>query len=414
MKRIKNVYSKINNLDHIIDIYRKQVRINTKNKYRLEQFEDFFIEQITTIKEMINEKKITFSRYSLFLLRSPKYRIIMRQTIRDKIINQLVAKYILVDSLDRKLLDSNVATRVKKGTHYGIKLIKKYLNEAKHQNNEFYVLKCDITKYFYNINHEILLKKLENSIKDQDAIEIIKKILETTNDSYINNRVRELKNKEIIRYPNKRNEINKIPEYNYGKGLPIGNTTSQILAVFYLNDLDHYIKRELHIKHYIRYMDDFVLIHSDKEYLKKVFEVIKDKLKQEYDLSLNSKSKIIHIKNGLEFLGFRFIITNRNKLILKVKNDTKKRFKRKIKKALAKKENQKLEVLLASYKGHLGFGNCRNLMKKVLASKGVDIRDKTNASNSWNVRNVNANGNANNNNAMNSNGVRPTLIKTEE
>ncbi len=81
---------------------------------------------------------------------------------------------------------------------------------------------------------------------------------------------------------------------------------------------------------------------------------------------------------------------------------------------LSKKDDDKLRIILASYKGHLSFGNCQDLIKKILISKGIDIRDRTNASNSWNVRNVNVNGNANNNNAYNSNGVRPTLIKTEE
>jgi retron-type reverse transcriptase len=414
MKRVKNLYQKINNIDNIIYIYKKQVRINTKNKNRIENFEDFFIEQISTIKEMINDRKITFNKYSVFLIKIPKYRIIMRQSIRDKVINQLVAKYILVDSLDNRLIDSNVATRIDKGTHYGIKLAKKYINEEKNINKNFYILKCDVTKFFYNINHEILISKLKEVIKDKEAIDIVQKILNSTNEEYINDKIRKLKEREISKYPPKKEEVNKLPTYMYGKGLPIGNTTSQILAIFYLNELDHYIKEELKIKHYIRYMDDFILIHSDKEYLKYCFKIIEEKLNKEFDLTLNKKSKIVNIKNGLDFLGFRFILNNKNKLILKVRKETKKRLKKKIKKVMEKEDYKKLQILTASYRGHLSFGNCRDLMNKVLTLKNVDIGDKTNSSNSWNVRNVNANGNANNNNAYNSNGVRPTLIKTDE
>ena len=414
MKRTKNLYQKINNIDNIIYIYKKQVRVNTKNKNRIESFEDFFIEQISTIKEMINNKEIHFNKYSVFLIKIPKYRIIMRQSIRDKVINQLVAKYILVNALDKRLIDSNVATRIEKGTHYGINLTKRYINEEKNISRNFYILKCDITKYFYNINHNILINKLKKVIKDNDALNIVERILNSTNEEYINKKINKLKEREISRYPNKKEEINKLPIYMNGKGLPIGNTTSQILAIFYLNDLDHYIKEKLKIKHYIRYMDDIILIHQDKDYLRSCFKIIEEKLNNEFDLTLNKKSKIINIKNGLDFLGFRFILNKKGKLILKVRNDTKKRLKKKIKKAIKNKDNKKMKVLKASYMGHLSFGNCRDLINKVLAFKNVDIRDETNSSNSWNVRNVNNNGNANNNNAYNSYGVRPTLIETDE
>ncbi len=161
-------------------------------------------------------------------------------------------------------------------------------------------------------------------------------------------------------------EIEQIPLYKKGRGLPIGNMTSQILAVFYLNELDHFIKEDLGSKYYIRYMDDGVILSNDKEYLKNCLKEI-EKMVLKYRLCLNRKTKIINVsKEGLDFLGFRYCIIN-NKVILKVRKLTKKNFKRKMK--LIHDEKISLESglrIISSYKGHLKWGNCYNLMKKTL------------------------------------------------
>lgn len=143
------------------------------------------------------------------------------------------------------------------------------------------------------------------------------------------------------------------------KGLPIGNMSSQFLAILYLNELDNYIKNELKIKYYIRYMDDGVLIHEDKYYLRYCLKEIENILKK-YKLELNHKTKIYSKKEEFEFLGFRYNIKN-NKVIMKVKNETKKRFKKKIKYL-----NENKEQVLASYLGHLSYCNTSNLVYKSL------------------------------------------------
>ena len=129
--------------------------------------------------------------------------------------------------------------------------------------------------------------------------------------------------------------------------------TSQILAVTYLNELDHYIKEKLKIKYYIRYMDDGILLHNDKEYLKYCLKEI-EKILNLYKLKLNpKKTKINNIKTGIDFLGFRFYIKS-DKIILKLRNDCKKRFKKKMKKF-------DYDVY-QSYIGHLKWGNCNSLI----------------------------------------------------
>lgn len=313
------------------------------------------------------------SKYNIFLIKEPKYRIIMSQNISDKLINHVIAEKVLLSVLDKCLIDTNVATRISRGTHFGIKRLKKYLREMK---GDVYALKFDISKYFYNINHDILFELLKKKIKDKDALDILFKIISSTDKDYINREINFLKKVELAKIEKmnisdkmrdkKINEVLNIPIYKKGKGLPIGNMTSQIMAVFYLNELDYYIKEKLHIKYYIRYMDDGVLLCDNKEYLKYCLEKIEN-IVRKYDLELNKKTKIINVrKEGLDFLGFRFIIWN-NKILMKVRDITKKRFKRKVMAIRRGKiDKVKGDEIINSYQAHFKWGNCHNLLKKYL------------------------------------------------
>ena len=276
-------------------------------------------------------------------------------------------------ALEKTLIDTNVATRLNRGTHYGIKRLKNYLNLCK--NETVYALKFDINKYFYTIDHDILFNMIKTKIKDKDALKIIKNILDSTDKDYINERINKVKEK-IIKKINLSNlskkeketkilEISRLPLYEKGKGLPIGNMSSQIMAVFYLNKIDHYIKEKLHIKYYLRYMDDGILISNDKRYLKKCLKLLEKEL-EKYKLKLNDKTQIINInKEEIDFLGFHFYI--KNKIILKVRRDCKKRFKGKIKKISKSTISiAKAITIINSYKGHFKWGNCYNLYRNNL------------------------------------------------
>lgn len=114
------------------------------------------------------------------------------------------------------------------------------------------------------------------------------------------------------------------------KGIPMGNQTSQWFAIFYLDELDRIIKEKLSIKYYVRYMDDFLLISSNKESLSSNLKFITWYLSKNLKLELNAKTQIIPMKNGVNFLGFHFYILESGKIIRKVSQQTKKKFKRKI------------------------------------------------------------------------------------
>lgn len=257
-------YKDILSIDKMIDVY-KNIRSNTCHKEKLVRFELAFCCNLITILKKLEDKDYRHQSYQLFLISIPKYRIIMSETIPDKIVNHLVSKYLLLPALTPKLIDMNVATRTGKGTKAGIEFTKKYIHYIKQNHEKVYALKCDIKKYFYHIDHQILLQKLRRDIKDSDVICLLENIITSTDQEYVNQYIELLITRETKRLREQKcpdthrlEELSKIPRYEKGKGLPIGNETSQILAIYYLSSLDHYIKEKLHIKCYVRYMDDFI------------------------------------------------------------------------------------------------------------------------------------------------------------
>ena len=171
------------------------------------------------------------------------------------------------------------------GTSYAIELLKKDIEYYK-RYDKFYFLKLDISKYFYKIDHEVLIKLIERDLNEEE-LKLIKKILNSTNYSYVN--------KVIESYENKLNI--ELPRYEYNKGLPIGNMTSQFLAILYLSKLQHYIRHNLKLR-FVNYMDDYIIIHEDREYLKKCLKIIEDKLNKEYKLEINKKKTIIKLSSS--------------------------------------------------------------------------------------------------------------------
>ena len=220
------------NVYDLLDIYEKEVSRNTKNKRKISNFERHKMINIYDIKNIIEECNYKVDRYNIFNISRPKYRIVMSLNIKDKIINHYVARNILINKLDKYLDIRNVATRVNMGYDYGIKLLIKYLNEYK-KYDRFYILRIDISKYFYSIDHNILKDMLKGKLSS-DEYRIICSILDSTNEEYVNDEITYIKSMLIGRDRKRISEIDKLPIYEYGMGLPIGNMTSQFLSIYYL------------------------------------------------------------------------------------------------------------------------------------------------------------------------------------
>lgn len=336
MKRISNLYDNMISYSNILYVFNK-VKSKCHNKDRFMSFVRYKNCFLIDILEKLRNNSYSFSNYHIFLIHEKKYRIIMSENISDKIVNQLVSYFILISSF-KCLIEENIATRKGKGSSYGYMLFEKYINDIG-TNNNIYVLRIDIKKYFYNISHDILLSMLESRIKDKKAINILKKIIDLTDYDYVNNNINSLINKEINRInylktssneKNKSiNELKSIPLYRKGYGLSIGCLTNQLLACFFLNDIDHYIKEVLRCKYYIRYMDDIYILSNDKEYLVYCFDKIKYELNK-IELNINNKSGIYRLKDGVVFLGYTYNLTN-NKLFVRYDNNTIKMIRRKLK-----------------------------------------------------------------------------------
>ena len=287
----------------IEDAYLK-IRKSIRNKKNLYRFEKNYYSNCNILVDKINNGNYIYSNYHIFTIIEKKMRLIMSSTLEDKIVNHVICKKVLLP-LDKYLIDSNCATRAGRGTSYARKLLDKYLIKIKNKSNTFYILKFDFSKYFYNINHKVLLNKLSKYLSNEDLL-LIKDILNTTNYDYINNTIRKLGMSTF---------------YKKDTGLPIGNYTSQFLAVFYLNDLDHFIKEELGCKYYIRYMDDGIILDSSKERLKDILRILESIVNREYLLEFNNKTKMYKSSEGFTFLGINYKVKN-NKIKRRIVSKT--------------------------------------------------------------------------------------------
>lgn len=292
-----------NYLDKVLtmdNLYKSWIAVckTCKNKTYLFEFEKCLNSNLFRIYLSLRDGTYEPGRFKVFMIYVPKKRIVMNQLIKDKIVNHFISEYIFRPLLEPKLIDTNVATRVGYGEKYASTKLFNYLNGL---DKDTYALSIDISKYFYNIDHNILMEMLSKDIYDKRILNIVRRIISETNKDYVN--------KIVVAYNNEF-ELG-VPLYINNKGLSIGAVTSQFLAIYYLNNVDHYIKEELHCKYYIRYMDDFIILDKDKEKLLSIRNNIIDKL-SELNLSVNKKTSIRKVSSSFNFLGIRY--TRGNKL----------------------------------------------------------------------------------------------------
>ena len=266
MKRFSNLYENTYKPENIRACY-YEVMHNTRNKRQVHQLQKNADKVLHNIYEELKDEKYVVGKYNIFVIYEPKQRVIVSQGMKDKIVNHLIAREILYPAILPCLVPYNVASRPGMGTRKALEYMDRYRKEFSKTYGKYYILKCDISRFFLSINHRILKKKLRKKIKDPKALKIVFDVIDSHN-----------------------------------SGIGIGSMTSQALAIFYLNDMDHFIKEELKIKGYIRYQDDFLLFSESKEYLEKCLEKIKEFLKKE-KLALNNKTRIYTSNENICFLG---------------------------------------------------------------------------------------------------------------
>lgn len=314
MKRAGNIYQKILKKENI----RKSILLASKRKRKRDNVKKilnnlpFFVDQIY---EILKNKSYNPSPYAKVLIHDAtrkKQRIIFKQQFYpDQIIHWCVMQ-IIQPLLEKGMYDFTCASIPNRGVHYGAKYIRKILTNDK--KNTKYALKLDVKNFYPSIDKEIMKKKFRKIIKDREILELLDKIVESSEE-----------------------------------GLPIGNYTSQWFANFYLQDIDHYIKEQLHIKYYIRYMDDMLLFHRNKKELHKVKNNIEAFLNKE-GLKLKENWQLFKVESRpIDFLGYRFYRTHttlRRSNFLRIKRRARRIYKK-------KKINYKDAAAMVSYNGWL-------------------------------------------------------------
>lgn len=378
MKKSNISYDEIVSYD-VIEANYKNISSKTKHKEKILKYDLFHSVNINSIFKELKLRKYEHSNFNIFLIKEPKYRIVMSEIVKDKIVNHLISNVFLKPVLFPKLIEENVATREGKGTASAIELCRKYYLRMICKYKEFYILKFDISKYFYNIDHEVLKKMLREVYTNKEVLKILDTIIDSTDEPYINDKIDKCIANQIEKisklnekdYKAQYKELMEIPRYKKGKGLGIGSLTSQVFAVYYLNGLDHFIKENLGIKEYIRYMDDGIIFSDDKAKLKEIKKIIENKL-NELKLTLNEKTAIYSSKGGMDFVGYRFIVKN-GRLLIRLKNATKYRMKKKFN-VLQKYDLEKYEHVKASYNGLMQYCSTKSLYKKLFNPPKSDER----------------------------------------
>ena len=177
MKRLGNLYENIYKFENINSAFNEVCR-NTKNKRRVYKLKEYKCIYIARITKILKNREYKPGPCNVFTIYEPKERRIVSQNMQDKVINHLVARHILHPALFPCLLDVNVASRKSYGTAEGIRLAKAFHKICKIKYDSYYILKCDISKFFASIDHDILKEKLKRRIKDKDALKIVFDIID--------------------------------------------------------------------------------------------------------------------------------------------------------------------------------------------------------------------------------------------
>ena len=260
------------------DNFMLAVKMASKGKryhWEVLRFMDKLEENLVKIREQLAANIWCPGTFRTFTVFEPKERLIHAPAFSDRVVHHALVQ-VIGEYFERRFIDHSFACRKNKGTHAASSCLTHMLRSAKNTwNGKVYVLKADISKYFPSIDHDILFSIVSRTIGDKRILGVINRLI---------------------------NDCSCIAD---NKGLPLGALTSQLFANAYLDKLDHYIKDDMGIHYYVRYMDDFVVLHSDKTELWKILADIRDFLAMELHLTLNPKTGIFPANHGVDFAGYR-------------------------------------------------------------------------------------------------------------
>jgi RNA-directed DNA polymerase len=332
------MFKQITSFKNLLRAY-YQARKNKRTRIKLLKFELNFEDRLIGIGKQLKDGTYKPKQYHQFLVYEPKVRQISAPALIDRIVHHAIIN-IIEQVFDRQFTPNTFACRKGKGTHLCLLKASACYKIMAEKQAGFYVLKCDIKSYFANVNHQILIKFVAQSIRCSKTLKLLKIIINSYQDSL-------------------------------GKGIPIGNLTSQLFANIYLHPLDIFVTKELGEINYFRYMDDFVILSSNKDYLLELRNQIKNFLENNLNLQLHpQKSNIFRADRGLDFVGFMMKpigITKRKKTLRRYKKRHKKRLKKLIKYKTQLKEKQRTGQMTLFESNQIIDTNVEELVNKIVA-----------------------------------------------
>ena len=316
-------FDEIISLENLFAAWQEFYRCKSSKK-DVQQFNINLIDNIVQLHDELSNKIYRHGEYVNFGISDPKPRQIHKAEVCDRVLHHAIYR-ILYPLFDKVFVADSFSCRVNKGTHKAMDRFRSFAYKvSKNHTKTCWVLKCDIKKFFASIDHEILINILRQRIADTDIIWLLQ------------------------------NVINSFSAGESGKGLPLGNLTSQLFCNIYMNEFDQFVKHKLKARYYIRYADDFVFLSENKKWLEKQINKISDFLNLELKLSLHpNKIYIKSFASGVDFLGWVHFPNYRT-----VRTATKRRMMRRI------VENPKNETL-QSYLGMISHGQSYGLQDEL-------------------------------------------------
>jgi retron-type reverse transcriptase len=281
MRKFIHSYDSIITVEKLLKAWREFLR-DKKKKKDVILFQARLMDNIFSLHNDLKNKTYGHGNYHAFNISDPKPRIIHKATVRDRLLHHLIYRE-LYEFFDTKFIHDSYSCRLNKGTHKAIDSFRDFGRKVSKNNTKTcYVLKCDIRKFFANIDHIVLKQILSRTVLDTDTLWLLGQVI----DSFSSN-------------THLRDSV------NVSKGLPLGNLTSQLLVNIYMNKFDQYVKRKLKVKYYIRYADDFVILSEDKNELLLNLSYMRDYLKNELKLEMHPNKVFIKtLVSGVDFLGW--------------------------------------------------------------------------------------------------------------
>ncbi|TSC90697.1 MAG: Uncharacterized protein G01um10142_292 [Parcubacteria group bacterium Gr01-1014_2] len=316
-------FEEIVSVENILYAWREFVK-GKKDKKDVQDFTFSLLNNILVLHRDLKSFKYNHGGYEAFNINDPKPRNIHKPTVRDRLLHHAIYRK-LYQFFDKTFIADSFSCRVGKANLKAINRFRLFAYRvSKNHTRTCWILKCDVKRFFENINHEILVDILKEYIFDKNIIWLLEEV--------------------IISFSSKPNT-----------GLPLGNLTSQLLVNIYMNEFDQFVKHKLKVKYYIRYADDFVILSESKNWLENLINPIREFLREKLKLELHPDKVFIKtLASGLDFLGWINFPDHRI-----LRTATKRRMMRKI------KFNPRLETF-NSYTGLLKHGNTEKIKKELV------------------------------------------------